>query len=135
MKRFKLIFILGTLFLFVITGCNKREPLRVSKLKMPLKPTAEELENKENDYLLQELKQKNPFRADHAVGNIAVDGGSENVLKGIIWDSQKPFAIIGDSVVMEGDYIDNKKVIKIDKDAVILDNNGKEEILRLEVAP
>jgi len=69
------------------------------------------------------------------VGNIAVEGGSENILKGIIWDSQKPYAIIGDSVIMEGDYIDNKKVIKIDKDAVILDNNGKEEILRLEVAP
>lgn len=135
MKPFRLVFILGIIFLSVITGCNKRETSRVSRPRIPPKPTAEELENKENDYLLQELKQKNPFRADHAVGNIAVEGGSENILKGIIWDSQKPYAIIGDSVIMEGDYIDNKKVIKIDKDAVILDNNGKEEILRLEVAP
>jgi len=135
MKPPKLIFILGIIFLSVIIGCNKREPSRVSKSRIPPKPTAEELENKEADYLLQELKQKNPFRPDHAVGNIAVEGGSENVLKGIIWDSQKPFAIIGDSVVMEGDYVDNKKVIKIDKDAVILDNNGKEEILGLEVTP
>lgn len=132
MRSHKSIFILGLLSLFFLVSCQKREMPAASKPERQTKITAEELENREMDSLLKELKQKNPFRPDHAVGSLLIDSYADNVLKGIIWDSQRPFAVIGDSVVSEGDYVDNKKVIRIDKDSVTLDNNGKEEILRLE---
>lgn len=130
MRLYKLIFIWGVMFLFFITGCEKPQKPKVSK--PPVQERKEEqIENQEMQYLLKELKQKNPFRPDHTVGfAIEPQGGTD--LKGIIWDSQRPFAIIGDAVVIEGDYIENKKVIRIDKDSVTLDSNGVEEVLRLE---
>lgn len=130
MRRHKLIFILSITLLFFIMGCQKPQTSRVSK---PPKQERikEKLEDKEADYLLKELKQKNPFRPDHAVG-FAIEPEGSSGLKGIIWDSRRPFAIIGNNVVIEGDYMDNKKVIRINKDSVVLDNEGKEEILRIE---
>jgi len=119
------------IFLFLIIGCQKRQIPRISKKSAVPAKTKEQLENQEVNSLLNELKQKNPFRPDHAMG-LAIEIQAGNDLKGIIWDSERPFAIIGNSVVAEGEYIDNKKVLKINKRFVILDNNGKEEVLRLE---
>lgn len=130
MRLYKSIFIWAVASLFFIMGCGRQQIPKVSKPPIQEKKE-EQLENQEMEYLLKELKKMNPFRPDHAMGlAIEIEGGRS--LKGIIWDSQRPFAIIADTVVVEGDYIDNKKVIRIDKNSVTLDNNGKEEVLRLE---
>jgi type II secretory pathway component PulC len=131
MKRYKVIFICLILF-FLATACQKRQTANLPKPSIQTKAKAEELERQETESLLQGLKQKNPFRPDHAVGSFTATDQTENVLKGIIWDGQRPLAIIADTVVAVGDYVENKKVIRIDKDAVFLDNQGKEEILKLE---
>ena len=135
MRPYKSIFIGVIFFIVILIGCQKRSLPKISQPKKQIKTDLEALENQEMDYLLKAIKQTNPFRPDHAVGSIAIDRSADNTLKGIFWDRQKPFAIIGDSVVIEGDTIDNKKVTRIDKDTVTLDNQGKEEILKLEELP
>lgn len=132
MKPYRLILVCAILSLIFVTSCDKRQLPGVDKSVRETKARKAQLEKQETNSLLEELKQKNPFRPDHAVGSFVVDPHAGNVLKGIFWDDQKPFAILGDNVVMEGDYVDNKKVIKIDKHSVILDDNGKKEILRLQ---
>jgi len=133
MKGYNLIFICLILF-FLSLACQKRQAANLPKPNIQTKAKAEELERQETESLLRGLKQKNPFRPDHAVGSFTATGQSENVLNGIFWDSQRSLAIIADTVVAVGDYVENKKVIRIEKDAVFLDNQGKEEILRLEAA-
>jgi len=134
MKIFKF-FILSIIFALSLAGCKKvQKPLARKEVSVPLteKVTAKETSVQESEFLLNELKQKNPFKAEHVMG---MGGGSEAAsvlnLKGIVWDSARPFAVIGDSVVVEGDYVLGKKVIKIDKDFIELDNNGVKEILKL----
>lgn len=129
MLKKNLIFILGMVLLFSF-GCQKPPLPKFSKLP-PQEKKEEKPEDTEMDYLLKELKQKNPFRPDHAVG-LAIEPEGNGGLKGIIWDSQRPYAIIGDKVVIEGDYLDNKKVLKINKNSVVLDNNGRQEVLKIE---
>jgi hypothetical protein len=53
-------------------------------------------------------------------------------LSGIMWDEKKPAAIINDNIVSAGDEVQGKKIIKIEKDKVILQEDGQEYILRLE---
>jgi len=84
----------------------------------------------EVEFLLKELKGKDPFQPDHLIGD--AEKVSASGLKGIVWDTKQPFAIIGDTVVVEGDFINNKKVIKINKDSIILEKNGRKETLWLE---
>lgn len=132
MYRQTLIFVLiPVLFL---TGCQKKESeaTKVYKVKASPAKAAPQLDKQESESLLRELKQKNPFRPDHISGIISEVKGSTE-LRGIIWDSRRPFALIGDRVIVEGDSIDGKKVLKINKDSVVLDNRGKEEVLKLEV--
>lgn len=131
MRPGKLILILGVLFIFFIAGCKKPEAAKVIRVPHQKKISPEQTDNQTAEFLLKELRQKNPFRKDHTVG-ITIEIKGAFGLRGIIWDAQRPFALIGDSVVSQGDDIDNKKVIKINKDSVILDNAGTEEVLRLE---
>lgn len=46
-------------------------------------------------------------------------------LSGIIWDDVSPKAIVNGKIVREGDSIGGKKVIKIEKDAVVLKDKNK----------
>jgi len=134
MKIQKLILICSMASALFLLGCNKTRAPKNSQVASPKKTKSEQLERQEAGSLLKELRQKNPFRPDHSDG-LAQGPKVDTGLKGIIWDSQKPFALIGDSVVGEGDIVDGKMAMKINKDSVVLDNNGKEEVLRLELVP
>lgn len=57
---------------------------------------------------------------------------SDELLKGIVWDEKKPYAIIGAHVVVVGDYVDDKKVTEISQDTVILEYEGQYEVLHLQ---
>jgi type II secretory pathway component PulC len=131
MAGYRSILILGIVSALLIAGCKKLEAPKASRRPEPKKESLEQLEKQEMEYLLNELRKKNPFRPDHVSSVIMQpEGGTD--LKGIVWDKQKPFAIIGDTVAMEGDSVDGKKVIKINKDSVVLEEEGRQVTLRLE---
>jgi type II secretory pathway component PulC len=138
MRFSKLIFIVTATGALLFSGCSKQKSVNDSQLlKQPqaLEATPDS-EMKDVDSLLTQLQNENPFRPDHASTYIPKDIGREsNKLKGIIWDAKSPYALIGDKVVVEGDYVDNKKVIKINKDSILLDNNGQVETIVLERGP
>lgn len=134
MSKHRQILIYLVMSILFLAGCHKKEAeaTRVYKAKASPRKVSPQLDKQELESLLKELKQKNPFRPDHVSGIISEVKGSTE-LRGIIWDSRRPFALIGDRVIVEGDSIDGKKVLKINKDSVILDNKGTEEILKLEL--
>ena len=129
-KKFALVFSIVTLVFLM--SCKKPETQKISKpiKKLKTETKLDETQIKEMVLLLNALKQKNPFRSDHFSTVPQTSSGSD--LRGISWDSEKPFAIIGDRVVAAGDSLDGKKVIKINKDSVVLEEDGREIILRLE---
>lgn len=133
MKLYALTMIWSIITVLFMMGCKKTEAPKISQGPSQTRISQEQPEAQEIESLLKELKKTNPFRPDHASGLVPIETEGGTYLKGIIWDAQKPFALIGDKVVSEGDLIDNKKVIKINKDSVVLNNNGQEEVLKLEV--
>ena len=130
MKVYRLIFIVAIVTVLFTAGCKKPEVEPVSKRVRKKEINLSQQEAQEARALLEELKKKNPFRADHFSDMVKITGNTD--LKGITWDSAKPFAIIGNKVVMEGDSIDGKKVIKINIDSVVLEEAGRQIILKLE---
>ena len=133
MRSYKISWLVIFLILEITTACGRRDSsAKLSKPKMAATAVEEDDESQKAEFLLKALGQKNPFRADHAIRYVAMAPDASRILKGIVWDSETPFAIIGERVVREGDYVENKKVIKIDQDAVTLEFEGQREILRLE---
>jgi hypothetical protein len=53
---------------------------------------------------------------DHAVVDV--------VVKGIFWDAGRPMAIINDAIVRVGDIVNNRTVVDIQKESVILESEG-----------
>jgi hypothetical protein len=102
--------------LFLLTGCGRQKPMASAA---PVKPGP---------------PKPVPMRPDIAtgVGHRYRTNVSDELLKGIVWDDKKPYAIIGAHVVVVGDYIDEKKVIKISQDTVVLEYDGQYEVLHLQ---
>ena len=57
------------------------------------------------------------------------------VLKGIIWESSRPVAILNDTLVTVGDDFFGFKVVKIGKDKVTLTMGKESYVLEIESAP
>lgn len=53
-------------------------------------------------------------------------------LKGILWDSHKPLAIVNGEVVREGQVIEGVKIKRIEPNCVVLEAKGEEKILFIE---
>lgn len=121
------------IFLLFIIGCNRPKQPGISKrVKTSELETAglSAPDTKELDALLMELKQNNPFNPEHSTGLTGADNDFH--LQGIVWDAQRPLAIIGNRVFVENDFINGRKVIKINKDFIELDNGGAKEVLKLD---
>ena len=133
MLRNNLFIIVFSIGFFILGGCVKQNSgtnVESQEAKAE-RADAGELNKREIELLLKSLKKKNPFRPDHATG-VMIEVEQTSELKGIIWDESHPYALIGERVVVVGDSIDNKKVIKINKDSVVLDSAGVNEVLRIE---
>ena len=116
-----------------LIGCDKpNKPLVKDDLRVEATPilNSQQPDINEGEALLSELKNVNPFFPEHSIGAAQLGQGSG--LKGIVWDDLRPYAVIGYQVVVEGDEIDGKKVIKINKSSVELDDNGSIEIIKLK---
>lgn len=57
---------------------------------------------------------------------------SSLVLSGIIWNKDKPKAMIGDAIVLKGDTVGGNKVVDIKPDSVILNDGTKDFELKIE---
>ena len=133
MQRSKIFFLYLVGAVFFLTGCGpSKPPTSKSRPKPAIRAQQSQETAQEAEALFKTLGEKNPFRPDHAVRYVAASPISGHALKGIVWDGQKPFAIIGEQVVREGDRVGPQKVIKIEQDAVTLEAGGQREILRLE---
>jgi hypothetical protein len=75
---------------------------------------------------------RDPFIAQEKFKKKGVSKAGALKLSGILWDETKPAAIIDDNIVSVGDKIGDRKVTRITKDTVVLEENGEEYILRLE---
>jgi type II secretory pathway component PulC len=53
-------------------------------------------------------------------------------LKGILWDYQKPLAIVNGEVVKEGDMMEGVKIKQIEPNYVVLEAEGEEKVLFIE---
>lgn len=120
-----------------LSGCTEREKANIDqKAKSQLAETEESqrLKNREKDFslLLENLKQKNPFNKDHSeIYKYRFATGTLN-LSGVIYDGEKPLAIINGRIVAVGDLIDNKQVVKITPAEVVLKDREKEYRLKTE---
>jgi len=56
----------------------------------------------------------------------------ELIVKGILYSKDSPAAFIGTQIVHEGDKISDATVVKIDRDAVFLEMNGKRWTLKVQ---
>lgn len=127
------IFICLPIFISCILGCQKKKiesEESNTKAAYQQRLTTKEQEAQEAKNLLEELRQINPFLPEHVSTAGQKEGGFG--LKGIFWDDARPFAIMGDKVVVEGDSVDGKKVKKINRDSIILEDNGEEKIIKLK---
>ena len=52
-------------------------------------------------------------------------------LEGIMWDASQPLAVINGVILHEGETIRGKKILRIERDRVILGEDGDQFILRL----
>lgn len=64
---------------------------------------------------------RNPFMLETA------QNARKFILNGILWDDQKPQALIGDHIVGKGDTVGSSVVVDVRQDSVIL-NNGIEDL-------
>jgi len=106
---------------------DKKE-IHSQKIKQDIVQKVKKNKPREIESLLQGVGREDPFSPAKKQINLAPE---QLNLVGILWDADKPLAVINDTVVAQGDMIRDKKVVKIEKEAVILEENGKEIKLRL----
>jgi hypothetical protein len=108
------------------------------EFKLMLEMADKYLTNKKNVQEFSYEKDRDPFSPERikVVGEkkIASDSLKELTLKGILWDSQKPLAIINDEVVGTGSFVKGIKVKRIEPDHIVLEVGGEENFLFIEGA-
>ena len=100
----------------------------LSQNKNLTSPTACVIENRRAKHSKFKSWKRNPFVP--VVSNVPQQ--SNLVLSGIIWNKEKPKAIIGEAIVTKGDKIGGNTVVDIKPDKVILNDGTKEFELKLE---
>ena len=128
--------LLGLLFLFWVLKTPSQPRRRQILTKTPLAPFTQReqtgsVPKRDSGRLTSSYSSwgRNPF--------IIEDKGESFILnlKGIIWDESTRLAVINEKVVREGDEVGGRKVIKIEKHRVILNDGQNDFELRLEFAP
>ena len=115
-----------------VKEADRKETLIIREAKEPKKKKVRKKKPAEIEALLQKVGRKDPFLPPSGKYIPPESSHAELNLAGIIWDAEKPLAIINDTIVGEGDMIGDKKVIKIEKESVIVvQEDGKKYILKL----
>jgi len=144
MENGKFIKIVVVLFLLVFcaAGCHKPQPKKAKTAEtgsaavesiVRQKASEKERDVARFNVLINRLDQRNPFAKDHAgIYKLKMASGTLN-LGGILYDGQRPMAIINNQIVREGDIIDKKEVVKITSEEVVLKDIEEERTYKLEV--
>lgn len=106
------------------------------ELKVILETAEEYFKEKETVQEIFYEQDKDPFSLEKrnvsAEGKPAAFALEGLILQGILWNAQKPLAIINEEMIREGDFVKGAHVKKIEKDHVILEAEGNEKILFIE---
>lgn len=147
MKLTRLNVIAAIIFLAVLaiafTSC-KKAPARVEETertkKKAVKPQEAPKQAEEERFIYASHDKRDPFvplvdRYGRPVS--VVEGGiqfkiSDMYLEGIIWDNEKPMAIINSEVVWAGNKVKGVTVEKIERDKVILSYQNETFELKIE---
>lgn len=82
--------------------------------------------------ILKEAGREDPFALPEEESKIKLFKIQDLQLQGILWDEKKPLAIINAEIVSEGQEIRGKKIIKIEKDSVIVETSyGERHTIQL----
>lgn len=76
--------------------------------------------------LLENVGRDDPFVPPQKGYRTSLPVTEKSQLEGIIWSEDKPMAIINGEIVGEGQIIGDKKIIKIEKDSVIVESQDGE---------
>lgn len=100
----------------------------ISSLSVPISFEEKEIE----ESAIKEGWGRDPFLfgASTATG-FGIEGF---ILNGIVWDKDNPYAIINNDVVKIGDKIGDIAVVEINKESVIVEEDGEQHTLELNVA-
>lgn len=134
--------VLAVVLIFVLVNASKKSRLRNLKNVSPkvvdlagLPNQTKKVENKDLYNLLEqqsksmELK-RDPFTAVPIISEKTLQSGVD--LTGILWDKDRPLAIIDGEIVKKGARVANKTIVEIKKDRVILSDGQMLTELRLE---
>lgn len=137
-KQVELIITGAAILIFIVLLVNTfTKSKRPSPPPTPVsRPAPEEVEPTLARRVKPELEKKRELdwrRDPFGLEKIIVEGEEaiQLILKGIIWDEEKPFAIINEVVVNKGDKIEGNTVIEIKRDSVILSNGLKKFTLKI----
>jgi hypothetical protein len=103
----------------LFSGHGKDVPASPSAPKTELPPPPEQA-------LKPEIKRRKHLEKGASLGNPNFN------LNGILYDKDKPLAIINEQIVEEGAVINDARIIEIQSDFVRISLQGKEIILQLE---
>lgn len=135
MKKYLFLKTLVFVYIFILLGCSNTQKPEAEKDARDKEVNLVQFDKQESSLLLKELKQGNPFHPDHVSTFVDSERKGEGYLKGIVWDERSPYAIIGESIVKEGDIIGNRKVLKINKDSIVMEEEGEKIVVILDEMP
>ena len=80
--------------------------------------------------MMADVGREDPFLPPQEQ-EVFADQSSGLQLMGITYGGSRPMAIINDTMVYEGDLIEDKKVVKINETSVVIEDEGVQYILEL----
>jgi hypothetical protein len=112
------VFVFGRLFLKSGARGNKTQDDTASALIAP----KTEIEWQKPSVYPANLRD--PMKRASEQGFLA-SGAGDVVVRGIVWSQDNPVAIIGTQIVYQGQTVDGVKIVKISKDSVEFEKDGK----------
>lgn len=149
-EKKQIIIIVGLLIMLILVWIFVLQPHKKSldkmnaskeesglEFKIILEMAEKYFKDKEDVQKFSYEEGKDPFSLERrkvVSGEKGVASGflKELVLKGILWDSQRPLAIINGEVVGKGSIIKGMEIKRIEPDYVVLDVGGEEKVLLIE---
>ena len=138
-----LLIVLIIIWIFVLqppkknpNNMNASEDESGLEFKIILEMAEKYFKNKEDMQEFSYEENKDPFSLEKrkVIGKEEITSilFEELTIKGIIWDSQKPLAIINGEVVGEGSIIKGMEIKRIEPNYVVLEAEGEEKNLFIE---
>jgi len=82
---------------------------------------------------LEDVGWDDPFVPAHEKMSARKTADSAIKLTGITWDANgSPVAIINGMMLREGDTVAGKRIVRIDEKSVVVEKDGKEDIIKME---